>query len=62
VICQACHGNGFLTPPGRRRPDEYYPCPTCMGSGVDHCCDGDQPSARDEMLGGGLAEDRGEKR
>jgi len=52
MICQTCHGNGFITPPARRRADEYYPCPTCNGSGIDHCCDGDQPNPRDEATAG----------
>jgi len=52
MICQTCHGNGFITPPAPRHPDTYYPCPTCQGSGIDHCCDGDQPNPRDEAIAG----------
>jgi len=49
MICQTCHGNGFLTPPIRTAADQFVPCPTHYRSGVDHCCDGDQPSPRDEI-------------
>lgn len=47
MICQTCHGNGYITFAEERR---YEPCPTCNGSGTDHCCDGDQPSDRDRVL------------
>lgn len=49
MICNTCHGNGFLTPTPKTRENQFVPCPTCGGCGVDHCCEGDQPSPRDEI-------------
>ena len=48
MICDRCRGAGVVSSP-------YiagvvcvsYPCPLCGGCGIAHCCDGDQPSARD---------------
>jgi len=52
--CLTCHGRGVIWRPYRddeghavERPE---PCPQCGGCGVSHCCDGDQPSARDHEI------------
>lgn len=41
MICQTCHNNGVvpINRDGRRIGVEV--CPTCQGSGRDHCCEGD---------------------
>lgn len=53
--CDRCKGRGtilqmveFSPEPGVTigRPMSV-PCPVCDGCGIRHCCDGDQPSARD---------------
>jgi hypothetical protein len=54
MICDTCHGAGFVltdpgpTPvlptggvePGDPTPSLKQPCPTCGGSGIASCCDG----------------------
>lgn len=47
MICPQCDGAGVCR---LRQPSGAYepvPCPRCYGCGIAHCCDGDQPSARD---------------
>jgi len=52
MICDTCYGNGFTTmADGQSRVIGYEPCPECGGCGVSHCCDGDAPSPRDELVG-----------
>jgi len=50
MICERCHGNHYVryefTCEDGRPVAVIEPCPSCIG-GVAHCCDGDQPSARD---------------
>jgi len=51
MICNPCHGKGVVrrwhAPSGVDLPS---PCPECGGCGISHCCDGDQPTVRDEVL------------
>lgn len=51
MICDLCDGQGLtLRPLGRKgRRLQPEPCPRCGGTGMDHCCSGDQPSAYDEQ-------------
>jgi DnaJ-class molecular chaperone len=48
MICPACQGKGFILPAFARKKDgapvgtASTPCPECNGSGVVHCCEGDQ--------------------
>lgn len=54
MICDLCHGKGGVL--ANALPDRiitYRPCPRCGGTGVAHCCDGDQPSDRDKEEGDG---------
>lgn len=54
MICQTCHGNHYVTRAYSTELGPYYetqPCPECIG-GVSHCCDGDQPSDREEEFSG----------
>ena len=30
------------------QPRQWRPCPRCYGSGHQHCCEGEQPSVKDE--------------
>lgn len=39
MICPECHGSGVRVP-GVTGPG--YPCLECSGSGILHCCEGDQ--------------------
>lgn len=53
MICPICHGTGFVN---RHFSGETgtvpqtLPCPECGGTGIGHCCDGHQPTARDEEI------------
>jgi hypothetical protein len=35
MICEACHGTGYLPEMNPSRP-----CPDCQGCGVAYCCEG----------------------
>lgn len=50
MICETCHGNGFTWTRVTAEHERPEPCPECGGCGTSHCCDGDQPSARDIVL------------
>jgi len=42
--CERCRGDGWLLVPAPTKfglPEEV-PCPECGGSGIAHCCEGDQ--------------------
>jgi len=48
MICDQCHGTGkVFGDQTQRLRSHIIPCPACGGCGIAHCCDGDQPSARD---------------
>jgi len=53
MICERCDGTGLVYFQGVSAPTR--PCPVCGGTGRDHCCSGDQPSARDLEEDGGEA-------
>ena len=46
MICPDCNGSGVIVH-GRFN---WWPCEACGGCGEAHCCDGDQPSARDMAI------------
>jgi len=51
MICDVCHGQGYVD--RRKVPEAQWMvpiCPECGGSGVTHCCRGDQPSERDKEV------------
>jgi len=49
ALCHKCHGTGLkrVTESQWGNAALNIPCPACGGCGIAHCCDGDQPSARD---------------
>lgn len=51
MICPTCRGFGWIGRQNTGKPGmQAEPCPECMGSMRAHCCDGDQPSARDHEI------------
>lgn len=46
MLCDVCKGNRRVLAKDSRPSifswPMYYPCPTCHGFGVIHCCEGDQ--------------------
>ena len=43
LICPDCHGRGGVLRRSYPGNEQFcYPCETCQGYGITHCCDGDQ--------------------
>lgn len=41
MICERCHGEGFLEVEGSPI-NAYEVCPECNGMGLAYCCEGEQ--------------------
>jgi DnaJ-class molecular chaperone len=51
MICQTCHGNGYVAQFGEKLWRlTWKPCPECGGCGETHCCDGHQVSEYDKNI------------
>ena len=44
MICEPCHGTGYLSDAGPPRP-----CPECNGSGWAYCCEGLREAPREHV-------------
>ena len=53
--CEACQGSGQIMMNWSSHlfdsegSNSLFPCPTCHGTGITHCCDGDRINDKPEL-------------
>ena len=49
--CSKCEGYGMIRYPARDGDYNEEPCPDCNGSGIIHCCEGEQTQGEEKSVG-----------